>query len=118
MAKHKDYYKEEGGGFLQVQAVVSLVSSCLFVPQKCSKYALINLLFGLCRSKWIIDSLVTRPSPHFGAPTHPFTLKVLRVKERTPTPYPFVIFTFGLALESIKEFGVRHLSKGYLLGRI
>jgi hypothetical protein len=30
---------------------------------------------------------------------------VLRTRERTPTPYPFVVFTFGLAVESIKEFG-------------
>jgi hypothetical protein len=32
MAKHRKYYKGEGGGFPQVRAVVSLVSSCLFVP--------------------------------------------------------------------------------------
>ncbi len=32
----------------QVQTVVSLVSLCLFVHQKCSINALINLLFGLC----------------------------------------------------------------------
>jgi hypothetical protein len=25
--------------------------------------------------------------------------------ERTQTPYPFTIFTFGLAVESIKELG-------------
>jgi hypothetical protein len=30
---------------------------------------------------------------------------MLRAKERTPTSYPFVVFTFGLAIESIKEFG-------------
>jgi hypothetical protein len=30
---------------------------------------------------------------------------VLRIKEHTPTPYPFAIFTFRLAIESIKEFG-------------
>ncbi len=29
---------------------------------------------------------------------------MLRARERTPTPYPFDVFTFGLALESIKEF--------------
>jgi hypothetical protein len=29
---------------------------------------------------------------------------VLQAKERAPTP-PFVIFTFGLAIESIKELG-------------
>jgi len=30
---------------------------------------------------------------------------VLQTKEHTPTPYPSVVFTFGLTLESIKEFG-------------
>ncbi len=71
--------------------------------QKCSNYALINLLFGLCRCVWIIDPLVTCPSPHFGASTRLSTLQVLRVRERTPTLYPFIIFTFGLVVESIKE---------------
>jgi len=32
VAKHKEYYEGEGGGFPQVRAVVSLVSLCLFVP--------------------------------------------------------------------------------------
>jgi hypothetical protein len=49
--------------------------------------------------------LVLHPSLHFGAPACPFTLEVLRAKERTPTPYPFIVFTFGLTIESIKEFG-------------
>jgi hypothetical protein len=30
---------------------------------------------------------------------------VLRVKECAPTLSPFVVFTFGLIVESIKEFG-------------
>jgi hypothetical protein len=29
---------------------------------------------------------------------------VLRVKERTPIPYPSVVVTFGLIVKSIKEF--------------
>jgi len=49
--------------------------------------------------------LVTRPSPHPGAPAHPSSFEVLRVKEHTPTPYPSTIFTFELVVESIKEFG-------------
>jgi hypothetical protein len=50
MARHIVYYKREGGGFPQVQVVVSLVSSCLLVARSCTKvpnYALTNLLFGL-----------------------------------------------------------------------
>ncbi len=30
---------------------------------------------------------------------------MLRAKERTPTPYPSIVFTFGLVVESIKEVG-------------
>jgi hypothetical protein len=30
---------------------------------------------------------------------------VLRTKERTSIPYPSIVFTFGLKVESIKEFG-------------
>jgi len=29
MAKHREYYKGEGGGFPQVRVMMSLVSSCL-----------------------------------------------------------------------------------------
>jgi hypothetical protein len=32
---------------------------------------------------------------------------VLRARECAPTPSPFVIFTFGPVVESIKELGVR-----------
>jgi hypothetical protein len=40
MAKHKEYYKGEGGGFLQVRAMVSLVNPCLPVARPCTKSAL------------------------------------------------------------------------------
>jgi len=39
MTKHKEYYKEEGGGFPQVQDVVSFVSPCLLVVRPCTKSA-------------------------------------------------------------------------------
>jgi hypothetical protein len=50
--RHIVYYKGEGGGFPQVRAVVSLVSSRLLVACPSTKsvpssnYALTNLLFG------------------------------------------------------------------------
>jgi hypothetical protein len=37
VARHKEYYKEEGGGFPQVWAVVNLVNSCLLVIRSCTK---------------------------------------------------------------------------------
>ncbi len=76
-----------------------------FLHQKCSNYALINLLFGLCKSVWIIDSLITHPSPYHKALARPSTPDLLRTMERTPIHCPFVIFTFGFVIESIKEFG-------------
>jgi hypothetical protein len=80
------------------------VCACdLFVHQKCFNYALTNFLFGLCRSVWIIDSLVTRPNPHLGAPTCLSTPKVLWAKECIPTPSS-TVFPFGFAFEFYKEF--------------
>jgi hypothetical protein len=44
-----------------------------FVHQKCSNCVLINLLFGLYKSIWIIDPFVTRFSLHLEALTYSFT---------------------------------------------
>jgi hypothetical protein len=67
MERRIEYYKGEGGGFPQVQAVVSLVSSKLPVvrpsTKSASNYALTNLLFGLCRPMSLISLLVILPSP-------------------------------------------------------
>jgi hypothetical protein len=78
------------------------------VHQKCSNYALTNLLFGLCRFMWIVGLLVTHSSPHPKAPTRPSypppPPKVLRIKEHPSTP-SFVVFIFKLAFEFFKKFG-------------
>ncbi len=37
VARHKEYYKGEGGGFPQVWALVNLVSLCLPVARPCTK---------------------------------------------------------------------------------
>jgi hypothetical protein len=47
--------------------------------------------------------LVNLPSPNPKALAHPSTPEVLQAREHAPTPYYFVIFTFGLTVESIKE---------------
>jgi hypothetical protein len=39
MARHRKFYKGEGGGFPQVQAMVSLVNPCLPVARPCAKSA-------------------------------------------------------------------------------
>ncbi len=76
-----------------------------FVHQKCSIYALTNLLFSLCKSMWVIELLVNFPSFHFGALTRPSTPEVLQTKERVPIHSPSIVSTFGFVVESIKELG-------------
>jgi hypothetical protein len=84
----------------------SFVFICdLSMHEKCFNYALINLLFNLCKSMLIINMFVTHPNPHLEATTRPFTPEVLQPKEHTLTPCYFVIFTFILAFESIQKFG-------------
>jgi hypothetical protein len=63
------------------------VESCEFVfahglsvDQKCSNYALTNLLFSSCKSMWIIDLRVTHHSPHFGTPTRTSTPKCCKLR--------------------------------------
>jgi hypothetical protein len=73
--------------------------------QKCFNYALINLLFGLRMYVWIIDSLITHPSPHPGAPACPSTPEVLQIKEHIPIISSSIVFAFGFAFESYEEFG-------------
>ncbi len=86
--------------------------SCEFVfahgssMQKCSSYALTNLLFGLYRSVRVIDLLVNLSNPNPEVPTCPSTFEMLRTKECTLTPSSSVVFNLGLAVESIKELGV------------
>jgi hypothetical protein len=58
MAKHRVYYKGEGGGFPQVWVVVSLVSLCLPVVRPYTKVLqlrinqLIIWFVQVCVSKW------------------------------------------------------------------
>ncbi len=74
--------------------------------QKCSNNAVTNLLLGLCRSMWIIDPLIIHPSPHPKVLARPFTPKMLRTKERTPTLY-FLLFSFlNLHLSLSRSVGV------------
>jgi hypothetical protein len=37
MARHREYYKGEGGGFPQAWVVVSLVNLCLLMVRPCTK---------------------------------------------------------------------------------
>jgi hypothetical protein len=68
--------------------------------QKCFNYALTNLLLGLCTSIWIIDLLVTCPSPHPKTPTHPRPQNVMN-KRTYPNSF-FCCFHFGTCI-SVKQ---------------
>jgi hypothetical protein len=39
MDNHIEYYKGEGGGFPQVQAMINLMSPCMLVARLCTKSA-------------------------------------------------------------------------------
>jgi hypothetical protein len=77
MAMHKEYYKGEGGDFPpspnRGEFYVSIFAHGSSVHQKCSTYALTNLLFVLCKSVWIIDLFFTLPNPYPRAPACLFT---------------------------------------------
>jgi hypothetical protein len=75
---------------------------------KCSKYALTNLLFGLCKTVWVIELLIILPSPSRSSNT-PFYPQSVTTKERTPTFFLSDVFTFGLVVKSIKELKVASL---------
>ncbi len=112
VARHKVCYKREGGGFPKSRLwwVLWVCVYPWFFHALCSNYALTNLLFSLWKSMWVIDLLVNLFSPHPGALTCPSIHKMLWAKERTPTPSPFIVFSFGLVVESIKEFrGASHV---------
>jgi len=73
--------------------------------QKCSNYALTNLLFNLCKSMWIIDPLVTHFNPHPGTLARPSTPKVLQARDRTLIIYTYIFFHLGFIIESIEKLG-------------
>ncbi len=77
----------------------------LSVHQKCSNYALTNLLFSLCRFKQVIELLINLPNFDPRTPTRLSTPKVLQARECAPTSSSSIVLTFGIIVESIKELG-------------
>jgi hypothetical protein len=105
------YYKGEGGGFPQVQAVVSLVCPCcpwfVLAPrvlQLCTNH----FVWVVCRPVWVTKAcqLFLVPSWSSNPPLYPskgYELgSVLRL-------LLFRCFLLGLTFEPFKELGVRHL---------
>ncbi len=69
--------------------------------------------------QWIIQSswcgrtrlVINLPSPHPRILACPSTLEMLWAKERTLPPSPFIVITFGLTIESIKELGTTSITQ-------
>jgi hypothetical protein len=75
MGNHTEYYKEEGGGFPKFGPWwVLWVHVCPWLTRapKVLQLDTILLGFSLCKSRWIIDSLVICPNPHPIDITHLF----------------------------------------------
>ncbi len=110
--RHRIYYKGEGGGFPQVQAVVNLVCpGCPWlvlapkVLQLCTNHFVLVLCRSVRMSKACHFFLVLSQSS--STPLYPSI--VLRARERAPTPCSSDVFSLGLTFESLKEFGVRQV---------
>jgi hypothetical protein len=76
VAKHKVYYKGEGGGFPQVQVVVSLVClccSCLVLAPKVFQLCINHLVWVLCKPVWVSEAyqLFLIPSWSSSTPLYP-----------------------------------------------
>jgi len=111
MVNHREYYKGEGGSpsLSCGEFYESLYARGSSMHQKCSNYVLTNLLFGLCRSVWIIDPLIIHLNFHFRTSARPSTHEVLWIREHTFTFSPSVVFTFGLTIESIQCKRIKHV---------
>jgi hypothetical protein len=109
VAVHKIYYK--GGRWClppssgRGESCESVFARGSSMHLNRSNYALTNLLFGLCRSVWVIDVCHSSQS-YPGAPTCPSTPKVLRAKECAPIPYFSIVFTSNSHLNLLRSLGV------------
>jgi hypothetical protein len=107
--RHKVYYKGEGGGFPQVQAVVSLVSlSCqwLILASKVLQLCTNHLVLVLCRSVWVVEACQFFLVPSRSSNTPLYPSKMLRARERALILYSSVVFYLGLTFKTLKELGV------------
>jgi len=110
LGNHRIYYKEEGGGFPQIQAVMNLVClSCpwLILAPKVLQLCTNHFVLVLCRPVWVSKAyqFFLVPSQSSNTPLYPS--KVLWAKERAPILYSSALFYLGLTFESFKELGAR-----------
>jgi hypothetical protein len=100
LERHIVYYKGGGGGFLQVRAVVSLVSPSLPVARPSTKSApSIHVWVNKCLSFFLV--LSQSSSTPFNSP------KVLWARERAPTVDSSVVFILDSHLNLSLSLGAR-----------
>ncbi len=112
------YYKGEGGGFPQVQVVVSLVNpNCpwLILAPKVLQLCANHLVLVLCRSVWVIKACHFFLVPSRSSSTALYPSKVLRAKELAPTSCSSVVFCLGYTFRSLKELGACHFLSNSLV---
>jgi hypothetical protein len=113
--RHKVYYKGEGGGFPQVWAVVSFVSSSLLVvhPNTINAPTMHEptCCLVLCKSMWVIKclSIFLVPSWSSNMPLYLQSAACQGAREHVPTPYSSVVFTLDSHLSLSRSLGVCHV---------
>ncbi len=103
----KVYYKGKGGGFPQVRAVVSLVNSnCpwLVLAPKMLQLCTNHFVLVLCKFAWVIEAcnFFLVPFQSSNMPLYPS--KVLRARERAPTPYSSIVFSLDSHLSPSRSW--------------
>jgi hypothetical protein len=106
--RHKIYYKGEGGGFPQVQAMVSFVSPSLPGFNPGFNYALTDLLFGLCTSVWVIKCLSFFLVPSWSSNKPLYPSKCYELRSVPPTPCSSIVVILGSHLSLSRSLGARH----------
>ncbi len=90
------YYKGEGGGLLQVWAVVSFVNlSCswFILAPKMLQLCTNHLMLVLCSSMWVVKACQFFLVPSRSSNTPLYPSKVLQTKEGASTPYSSIVFS-------------------------
>ncbi len=108
--KWKVYYKGEGGGFPQVQVVVSLVSlSCpwLVLTPKVLQLHTNHLVLVLYRFVWVNEACQFFLVPSRSSSTPLYPSKVLWVRECAPTPYSSIVLSLDSHLSPSRSLGSR-----------
>jgi len=104
--------KGEGGGFPQVRAMVSFVSSScswFVLAPKVLQLCTNHLMLVLCRSVWVSEACQFLLVPSRSSSTPLYPSKVLRAKELASAPCFSIVFCLKLTFESLKELKVRQL---------